>query len=195
MNILNLNCSHTNIYLLEAKGGWLMIDTDFPDTFCSFLRLLKQNELDASSIKYLIVTHFHPDHAGFAQDLKDLGIKLILHEVQIPYVSKLNDFFKKDKRFNYKDITTSDNIVVSSANSREIFKGIGIDGKLIQTPGHSEDSISLILDGICAFTGDLPNYEFIDAFDDETIRESWKLLQSCNVQAIYPAHGKSYSIS
>jgi glyoxylase-like metal-dependent hydrolase (beta-lactamase superfamily II) len=195
MKILNLKCKLTNCYLLKSNCGWIMIDTDFPDTFYRFLNLLKQSDIDVKSIKYLIVTHFHPDHAGFAEDLKELGVKLILHENQIPYIDKLNNFFKKDIKFKYKDITAAHNIIVSSDDSRSLLRKLGIEGEMVQTPGHTEDSISLIIDENCAFTGDLPGFYLMEAYDDQTIKESWKLIQGYKVTKIYPAHGNSYAIN
>jgi glyoxylase-like metal-dependent hydrolase (beta-lactamase superfamily II) len=117
---------------------------------------------------------------------------LILHENQISFVDKLNSFFKKNSKFNYKDIVAGDNIVVSSIESRRLLKSVGIEGEIIQTPGHSDDSISLIIDECCAFTGDLPEFSLIEAYNDQALNESWKLIQSYNVKKVYPAHGDSY---
>jgi len=191
VKILNLACKLTNCYLLESRDGWIMIDTDMPDTLPQLHRLLKQQEVQTSDIKYLIVTHFHPDHAGLAQNIKDFGINLVLHESQVPFVDKLNRFFKKNPRYNFKDIA-EDNMVVSSAESRRFLKNVGIDGEIIQTPGHSEDSISLIIDAGCAFTGDLPQFSYMEAFDDPAMKASWKLIQDNHIKNIYPAHGKPY---
>ncbi|WP_074042179.1 MBL fold metallo-hydrolase [Desnuesiella massiliensis] len=194
MKILNLTCKLTNCYLIESNSGWIMIDTDWPDTLNQFLCLLKENDIQIPDIKYLVVTHFHPDHAGIAQDLKNLGVNLVLHENQVSFVEKLNNFFKKNPKFNYKDIAREDNIVISSAESRKFLKNVGIDGEIIQTPGHTDDSISLVIDGCCAFTGDLPEFALMEAYNDEIIKESWKLIQDYNVTKIYPAHGKSYTL-
>lgn len=194
MKILSLNCKITNCYLLESPFGWIMIDTDFPETLHSLMQSLRQHDMKISDIKYLIVTHFHPDHAGIAQDLKNLGIRLILHECQVPYVNKLNDFFKKSAKFNYTEIVSGDNIVVSSAESRKFFEGLGIEGEMVQTPGHTDDSVSVILDEGYGFTGDLQRFDFIEAFDDQRIKDSWKAIRDYKVTKIFPAHGNTYTI-
>lgn len=142
----------------------------------------------------MIITHFHPDHAGLAQNLKDFGTNLILHQSQVAFVDKLNDFFKKNPKINFKYIVIGNNTGVSSADSRTFLKSVGIDGEIIRTPGHSEDSISLIIDECCAFTGDLPGLLLMEAYNDQTIKDSWKLIQNYNVKRIYPAHGDSYTI-
>jgi len=171
-----------------------MIETDFPGTLYRLMNLLNQHNIKISDIKYLIITHFHPDHAGIAQDLKNLGIKLILHECQVTFVDKLNNFFKKNKQFKFTDILPEDNIVISSKESRNFLKGMGIEGEIIQTPGHTDDSISLIVDGCCAFTGDLPEFSLMEAYDDQTIKNSWELIKSYKMTKIYPGHGYPYTI-
>ena len=134
------------------------------------------------------------DHAGIAQDLKNQGIRLILHECQVPYVNKLNDFFKKSSKFKYTEIVSGDNIVVSSTESRKFLKDLGIEGEVIQTSGHSDDSVSVIIDGNCGFTGDLPRFDFIEAFDDQRIKDSWKAIRDYKVTKIFPAHGNTYTL-
>lgn len=103
-----------------------MVDTDWTDTLNQFLCLLKENDIQIGDIKYLLVTHFHPDHAGIAQDLKNLGINLILHESQVAFVDKLNNFFKKNPKFSYKDIGREDNIVISSVESRKLIQDYNV---------------------------------------------------------------------
>ncbi|HEY8890296.1 MAG TPA: MBL fold metallo-hydrolase [Clostridium sp.] len=194
MEILNLTCKRTNSYLLKSNCGWIIIDTDFPDTLHRLMYLLNQYNIKISDIKYLIVTHFHPDHAGIVQDLKNLGIKLILHECQVSFVDKLNNFFKKNSKFRYTDIVSGDNIVVSSKDSREFLGSVGIEGEIIQTPGHTDDSVSIVIDRYCAFTGDLPGFGLMEAYDDQIIKDSWKLIKEYKIIKIYPAHGNLYTI-
>lgn len=194
MEIINLHYRFTNCYLLESNRGWIMIDTDWPDTLPQLLHSLKQQDIRMSDIKYQIVTHFHPDHAGLVQGLKNLGIQLIVHENQVSFIEKLNAFFKKNRKYNYKEIVGQDNIIVSSMESRRFLRDVGIDGEIIPTPGHSDDSISLIIDKCCAFTGDLPEISLLEAYNNQTLNESWKLIQDYQVTKIYPAHGNTYAI-
>lgn len=56
-------------------------------------------------------------------------------------------------------------MVVSSVESRIFLENEGISGEIIQTPGHSDDSISLVIDECCAFTGDLPGLLLMEAYD------------------------------
>jgi glyoxylase-like metal-dependent hydrolase (beta-lactamase superfamily II) len=171
-----------------------MVDAGWPDTFSQLLHLLSQNDISVNEINYLIITHFHPDHAGLTQNLKDLGINLILHEYQVPYVNKINQYFRKSPKENFKDITTGNTIVLSDADSRSFFRSIGIEGDLITTPGHSDDSVSLVIDDLCAFIGDLPGFSLKKAYNDPAIENSWELIRIFHVKTIYPGHGDPYDI-
>ena len=171
-----------------------MIDAGWPDTFSQLLQLLSQNNISINEVNYLVVTHFHPDHAGLAQILKDLGTTLILHEYQVPYINKLNLLFKKNPKANYRDITTSNSITVGDQDSRSFLASIGINGELISTPGHSDDSISLIIDNFCAFVGDLPSPDLAEAYHDLVLEDSWDMIKSRHITTIYPGHGDAYTI-
>lgn len=194
MKVLGIENKSTNCYLIAYESGWIMIDTGLPDTFPQLLRILSQNDIPITEIDYLIITHFHPDHAGLTQHLKDLGTNLILHETQVPYIGKINSFFKKNPKANFKDITSSNCIIVSGEESRNLLKDLGIDGELVHTPGHSDDSISLVIDHNCAFTGDLPALNLQEAYGDPVISESWNQLKSYHLKTIYPSHGPAYTM-
>ncbi len=194
MNIIAITNNSINSYLIPIQDGWLMVDTGWPDTFAQLLQQLNQNNISVNEINYLIVTHFHPDHAGLVQILKDLGVNLIMHEYQIPYINKLNLFFKKNPKANYRDITSSNNIIVTEDESRELLKTIGISGALISTPGHSDDSLSLVINDDCAFVGDLPAYHHIEAYEDIVIEDSWDMIKQYHVHTIYPGHGEPYEL-
>lgn len=82
------------------------------------------------SAKYVINTHSHFDHVlGNEQVSEVTGAKIVQHEN-----SKLG-----------KDVAVSDGSFVDIGKTRL---------KVLHTPGHSEDSICLLLEGHLAFTGD-----------------------------------------
>ena len=61
-------------------------------------------------------------------------------------------------------------------------KDLGIDGEIIYTPGHSEDSISLVLDQGFAIVGDLYDLNSAALFSDKKINDSWKKILSHNIK-------------
>lgn len=194
MNVINLAYDSTNYYLVQSNSGWIMIDTGWPGTLPKYLNLLKQRNIRLGEVKYLMVTHFHPDHAGLVQDIKDYGISLILHNCQAAYIDELKELFKGKPQYKFKDINSTNNIIVTSAESRALLKGIGIDGEIIPTPGHSNDSVSLVIDGCCGFTGDLTGLQIADVEGNPEIKASWGKIQKYKVKVIYPGHGYAYSL-
>ncbi len=61
----------------------------------------------------------------------------------------------------------------------------------MNTPGHSADSISLVLDDGRAFTGDLLLPDMVDGDKADLVRQSWARLRELNVRTIYPGQGPS----
>jgi glyoxylase-like metal-dependent hydrolase (beta-lactamase superfamily II) len=59
----------------------------------------------------------------------------------------------------------------------------------VHTPGHSADSVSLLLDDGSAFTGDLTHPAFVGESDAAVVSASWRLLRERGATRVYPAHG------
>ncbi len=83
-----------------------------------------------------------------------------------------------------------DNVTMSCDESRSLLRRIGFSGEIIHTPGHSDDSVSLLLDDGSAFTGDLTP-PFLAADEDQAVvlRSSWQRLRERGATRIYPGHG------
>ena len=186
MNIVNVGYDSTNYYLIEAKGGKLLVDCGWPGTLPKFRAELKRKGISLEEIKYLLVTHFHPDHAGLTQELKDQGIRFILLECQVDFIAQLRKLFRT-KKYPYLEIKQHDSQILKIEESRRFLAGIGLQGEILHTPGHSDDSVTLILDEGYAFTGDLhPSFMNID---DEKTRASWDKIRQHKVTKIFPGHG------
>jgi|SRR5215207_6483903 len=186
MNIVNVGYDSTNYYLIEAKNGKLLVDCGWPGTLPKFRAELKRKGINIKEIKYLLVTHFHPDHAGLAQELKNQGIKLIVLECQTGFITPFAEYFK-GKKLPYVTIAQNDNLTLKLEDSRKFLASIGLNGEIIHTPGHSDDSVTLLLDEGFVFTGDLhPSFMNID---DARTRESWDKIRQHKVTRIFPGHG------
>lgn len=194
VNVISITYKSANCFLIPSNDGWVMIDTGWPDTLSQLLQLLNQNSISINEVNYLIITHYHPAHAGLAQNLKDLGIHLILHESQLAYFNRLNLFYKKNPQAHFRDITNINNIILNNTDSISFFQSIGLEAELISTPVHSDDSISLIVNNNLAFIGDLPPIDRINIQPDFALQNSWDLIHHFNVKKIYPGHGNSYEI-
>ena len=188
MNIINVGYDSTNYYLIECKGGKLLVDCGWPGTLPKFNAELKRKGVSLKEITYLMVTHFHPDHAGMVQELKNQGIKFILLECQVGFIPQLTELFKT-KKYPYVEIKQSDSHILKIEDSRKFLASIGLNGEILYTPGHSDDSVTLILDEGYAFTGDLhPSFMNID---HDVTRASWDKIRQHKITRIFPGHGGS----
>jgi len=188
MNNVNVGYDSTNYYVIEAKNGKLLVDCGWPGTLPKLNAELKRKGISIKEIKHLLVTHFHPDHAGVAQELKNQGIKFIVPEPQIDFIAPFAEFFH-GKNFPYVPIIQNDNLVLKLEDSGKFLASLGLDGEILHTPGHSDDSVTLILDDGYVFTGDLhPSFMNID---DITTRASWDKIHQHKITRIFPGHGDS----
>jgi glyoxylase-like metal-dependent hydrolase (beta-lactamase superfamily II) len=187
MNIVNVGYDSTNYYVLGASTNRLLVDVGWPGTLPKLQAMLKRKDITLQEIRYLLITHYHPDHAGLAQDVKAQGVRLIVLEQQLATIPMLKSYMKTVN--TYVPITLHDNLRMRTDESRAFLKDIGIAGEIVWTPGHSDDSVSLVLDEGIAFTGDLPPPGFVDERASASVRQSWDALRARHVRMIYPGHG------
>jgi glyoxylase-like metal-dependent hydrolase (beta-lactamase superfamily II) len=192
MNIVNVGYRSTNYYVLVDTAPRLLVDAGWPDTLGTLQHTCTRMGLRLSDVPYQLVTHFHPDHAGLCQELKRLGVKLIVLDTQLPGIPLLRTYVKP--RDNYVDLSPTGNIVITPADSRAFLHSIGIEGQIISTPGHSDDCITLVLDDALAFTGDLTPPTMVPQDPADLAFQSWQKLRALGVTTIYPGHGPSYSL-
>ncbi len=142
----------------------------------------------------LMVTHFHPDHCGIAQEIANLGVKIVVFDVQLDFVHSADAVFAKDKKSCFVPIADAAMCVVPVAESRTFLRGIGIEGEVFHTPGHSDDSVSLWLDEGALFVGDLnPLYE-LPLHEGTEIGRSWERLLALHPRKVYYGHARACEI-
>ena len=190
MNILTLTYHSTNYYAIEIKTGFLLVDCGWPGSMQEFTVVAKRKGLDLRQIKSILVTHFHMDHAGLAQDLKNLGAKLIVMEGQENFIAPMAAQIKTD--VPYISIRLDDNLPLKFSESRVFLANLGLDGEIIPTPGHSPDHVTLILDDGSAFTGDLTP-RFMVTEEQLELKASWDKIYQHKITRLYPAHGTNTS--
>jgi glyoxylase-like metal-dependent hydrolase (beta-lactamase superfamily II) len=79
--------------------------------------------------------------------------------------------------------------MLTCAASRTFLADLAISGEVIHTPGHSDDSVTLVLDDGAAFTGDLTSPFMVDEGSAAAVLESWSAVRARKVRTIYPGHG------
>ncbi|HEX9089959.1 MAG TPA: MBL fold metallo-hydrolase [Anaerolineales bacterium] len=187
LTIVNVGYLSTNYWVVSAGRSRLLVDLGYPGTLGTLRARLKQMDVPLNEIRYALATHYHIDHAGLAQELKLVGVPLLVLDVQLSAIPLMKQFTKAQD--HYVEISLDGNTVISCAESREVLQRIGIAGEILHTPGHSDDSVSLLLADGSVFTGDLTSLELAWGDSAGTVRSSWHLLISKGAKRIYPGHG------
>ena len=183
-----LKYSTTNTYLIQGRDGFLLVDTGWAGKLPEFFRALDEMHIVAQEISYVLLTHFHPDHIGIAQDIAETGAQVLIMDVQKEFVHSSDAIFAKERGSSFKPIDESRARVLTCAESRAFLRGFGIEGEILHTPGHSDDSISLWLDQGDLFVGDLnPLYE-LELHRGTQIGATWEMLLSKNPKKVYYGH-------
>lgn len=190
--ITELKYSNTNTYLYKGKKSSLLFDTGWAGTFPAFCKALGEKKQRLQDIDFLIISHFHPDHMGIAQEIANAGVTILIADVQREYIHCPDHIFQKENNTSFIPIDDTAVKIISLSQSRAFLKDIGIEGELFHTPGHSDDSISLWLDKERAlFVGDLnPLYE-LEMHKGTAIFESWERLLKLKPKQVYYGHAKA----
>jgi len=187
VTIVNVGYRSTNYWVVSAGASRLLVDLGWPGSMGRMRASLRRKDVPIEEIRYGLATHYHIDHAGLAQELKLAGVPLLVLDVQEHAIPLMKTHIKQQDQ--YLDVTIHDNVTISFAESRPILEQIGIPGEVVHTPGHSDDSISLLLDDGSAFTGDLTHPAFIGMEDAAVVSRSWQLLRERGATRVYPGHG------
>jgi glyoxylase-like metal-dependent hydrolase (beta-lactamase superfamily II) len=220
MPIATLTMGPTNCYLLKSRDGYLLIDTSLPAYLQRFLNELRRINVELSEIKYLLLTHSHDDHAGFAAQIRERSnCRIIAHKnatnslkagsilnvgkflnTQARLTMSLYNWVKR-RDFEYSPLTLDEKDIIVADDGADVLERIGVDGEILYTPGHTDDGISVILRNGDAFVGDVCmsnlsflHYRPIEICDLDLVFQSWQKIIENGAKTIFPAHGKPFSV-
>jgi hydroxyacylglutathione hydrolase len=196
----------SNVYLIQSKNIIILVDTS---TSSNRTRLdTKLSELNINRIDYLILTHIHFDHmANAAFIVEKYKAKVIINNNAVPYIKELKNepivgtcvltkllgiigtrYYNNIKY----DRFTPDILCTDTYDLAEI----GLIGTIITTPGHTDSSISIIIDDEIAIVGDalfgIFKHSIISPYmsNKQAMKKTWKKLLNNQVTVFLPGHGK-----
>lgn len=187
VTIVNVGYRSTNYWVVSAGTSRLLVDLGWPGSLGQMRANLARMDVPLGEIRYALATHYHIDHAGLGQELKLAGVPLLVVDVQEAAIPLLAQWTKPNDR--YVPITLHDNVVTTCADSRALLARIGVAGEIVHTPGHSDDSVTLLLDDGAAFTGDLTAPARVGGEDPAVVAASWARLRDRGARRVYPGHG------
>lgn len=187
--VIKLKYGNTNTFFIRGIRGNLLIDTDYLGTLPLFYKEIKKYDIGLMDITYVLATHYHPDHIGLVSELMEQGVKLLLIDTQADYIHYSDEIFSREKYLQYVPINKESAILVKCGESRAFLHNMGIEGEILSTPSHSNDSISLLLDNGDCFVGDLEPMDYLDAYEENIeLKKDWELIMRYNPQKIFYAH-------
>lgn len=195
MKIHELRYSATNTYLIEGENGSILWDTGWAGTFPAFCHAMGELHLSVQDIRFILLSHFHPDHMGIAQEIADCGPKIVIADVQDSCLHAADAVFAKERNSSFHPIIDEQVLRIPLTESRKLLQSCGLHGELLHTPGHTEDSISLWLNEGYLFVGDLnPLYE-LELHKGTQIEKSWARLLALHPRTIYYGHAKKADLA
>ena len=219
MKIYNLGNRGVNNYLVSLDdGGYVLIDTGYAGSYPAFRKRLQEAGVQPAEIKYVFLTHAHDDHDGFLNEvLAVTDARVILHPKAVGGLLKGQNSFeggcssrlawlfcqilallgKGAHKYPPLEEKYLDRLITIDSPA---FKTLSLPFEVIETPGHTADHISMLLDGIL-FCGDAAMNDFpsikrtiIWIEDLDQYRQSWEKMIALSPDRIYPAHGRPFPV-
>lgn len=198
----------SNCYLVEGAQKFL-VDTGSPGESKKIIKELKAIGVELSDISLILHTHGHSDHCGSTQELIRLHkIPTAIHSADSHMtVNGKNDAFNTISLFAkfikpFVDIPYPPFKADILIDDYSDLRGFGINGSIHLTKGHTNGSISIVLDNHEAIIGDvmmggfiggalfphLPDFHYFYQDLDEIRRSIHKIL-SFKADTFYVGHG------
>src|SRR5258708_8010027 len=193
VTIVNVGYRSTNYWVIGVDRSRLIVDLGYPGTMGTMRANLKRMGVPLEEIRFGLATHYHIDHAGLAQELKNAGVALLVLEAQVSAIPLMKAW--TTPRDQYSAIAMDNNVTISFAESRAVLGRIGIVGEILHTPAHSNDSVTLLLDDGVSFTGDLTHPPLAGEDHAEVVAASWRLLRKRGATPVYPWRGPGRPLS
>lgn len=216
----------STVYLIPCHAGFLQVDTAYPQDYAAYRRQLKKKRIDPWEIKYLFLTHHHDDHAGFLNELtRDTPLRIIAHQEAAHllksgkndvnrgggYVTALVKFLaglkmRLDPRWTltFPPFNLRETDILLEGDDNHILRELGLPAKVVHTPGHCIDHLSIVLDSGETFCGDAAGsfllwagtkYCTVFMTDMDEAYRSWKKMLNAGALTIYPSHGRPFPSS
>lgn len=190
--IVDVGYRSTHYWVVSAGRSRLLVDLGWPGTLGLLRARLERADVPLAEIRYGLATHYHMDHAGLGEELKREGVPLLVLAPQVPAIPLLKEHVKPHD--GYVEIQPEGNVEISFEESRAVLGDVGIVGEIVPTPGHSDDSVSLVLDDGAAFTGDLTPPGLAFGEDEALVKASWARLRALGATRVYPGHGPVFDL-
>ena len=209
MPVVRIEVPPTNCYLLQGRGGTVLIDPGPPGAGDTVIARAEEAGVQPEDVRLIFVTHGHLDHYGaaaqvqawcgapvsaypgepeFSQDRRNA-----LPPAQTIRGSVLRWFYLLLSPLVEFEPLKADVLLQDDQELSEY----GIEGRTILLPGHSPGSLGIISGAGDAFVGDLfvnytvPSQPMYLSAEDAWTR-SLERLRALHPRAVYIGHGEPF---
>jgi glyoxylase-like metal-dependent hydrolase (beta-lactamase superfamily II) len=135
-----------NLYLIFGANSVILVDSGVAGAERQIIDYLAARGRQAKDLQLLILTHAHPDHIGAAAPIRQLtGCRIAAHPAARPWIEDTARQAAERPVPGFHALVAGPVRVDQLLADGERLQVDGIDMKVLHTPGHSPDSISLHL--------------------------------------------------
>ena len=208
--ITTIKMGFVNSFIIKGENKIILIDTGLPGSTNKIIKKIEEMGFKTDQVSLIILTHAHLDHFGSVKQLQKItGAKVAIHKNDAMYliegksaeVTPISGFGKfmmriVKNRSSKIDGIKPDILIEDKMDLNEF----GIKGKVISTPGHTEGSVSILLNSRKCLVGDIlgssfgkPTYGMF-CNDINKLKESIIKIKDSNIKEVYLSHGGIISI-
>jgi ribonuclease/clavin/mitogillin len=103
LTIVNVGYRSTNYWIISAGRARLLVDLGWPGSMGQMQANLRRMDISLSEIRYGLATHYHIDHAGLGQELKQAGIPLLVVDLQVKAIPEMARWVKPQPTFRSRN--------------------------------------------------------------------------------------------
>lgn len=98
LTVVNVGYRSTNFWVVSAGTSRLLVDLGWPGMADALFANIERMGIPFQEITHGLATHYHIDHGGAAQDLKNRGLRLIVLEEQESAIPRMKQRRVEDPR-------------------------------------------------------------------------------------------------
>lgn len=182
---------HTNNYIISKDDKIVLIE--------SSANVEKVKELVGDKkVEAILLTHGHWDHfLHIDKYINAFGDKVYMSKNSINKLNKKDRSFAADKKL---DLKISDKNITFIKDGDILNFGKGLNFEVLETKGHTDCSVSYLLNNECLFSGDTLFKDGIGRCDLPTgshkeLEKSLRKLSRLDLKiVVYPGHGEKTTI-
>lgn len=150
--IHRISLGMVNAYLIKGEKT-VLVDTGLASHYDKLLKKIRKYSVEPEDLSLIIISHSHADHFGSAQRLNDAyNIPIAIHsssykegkEVEASHAIPNVLIAKIIDKVTPK--TKQDTFVADiGLEDQQTLEAYGIDAKVLHLPGHTEDSIGIVI--------------------------------------------------